>query len=224
MDSSPRRKPRQDGLRTRAALIAAAQELFGQSGIDAPLDTIARRAGVANATLYRHFPQRVDLIVEVLILALRRGEIALAEGSRQANKWQGFTAYLTWIFAEQVHNRAYMGGLRAVPTGTNAEIDELRNATVAGLEQLIDGAKHEGSFRADRWTEDVFLFMALNEQMARTGLQDLETGSNRFLELCLGALSSPEPGGPSASTEPDAVLVLRRTLGHEIAGLPYGGN
>jgi len=31
------------------------------NGADAPLDDIARRAGVGIGTLYRHFPTRVDL-------------------------------------------------------------------------------------------------------------------------------------------------------------------
>lgn len=45
----------------RRALIAAAAEVFGELGVDAPLSTVARRAGVGQGTLYRHFPDRVSL-------------------------------------------------------------------------------------------------------------------------------------------------------------------
>ena len=42
----------------RAALIAAAREIFAEQGVDAPLSAIAKRAGVGQGSLYRHFPTR----------------------------------------------------------------------------------------------------------------------------------------------------------------------
>src|SRR5437762_2476441 len=53
---------RSDAARNRASLVVAAREVFGERGLDAPLDEIARRAGVGNATLYRRFPTRQGLI------------------------------------------------------------------------------------------------------------------------------------------------------------------
>jgi hypothetical protein len=46
---------RADALRNRERIVAAARDAFIAYGADAPLDEIARRAGVGNATLYRHF-------------------------------------------------------------------------------------------------------------------------------------------------------------------------
>lgn len=64
--ASPRRRaPRVDAERNQAALLAAARDLFDERGPQVPLDEIARTAGVANATLYRHFPTRTELIVAV---------------------------------------------------------------------------------------------------------------------------------------------------------------
>lgn len=56
---------RADAVRNVQALIEAASELFAEQGLDVPLDEVARRAGVGNATLYRNFPTRADLIVAV---------------------------------------------------------------------------------------------------------------------------------------------------------------
>ncbi|MEO3807609.1 helix-turn-helix domain-containing protein [Sphaerisporangium sp. B11E5] len=56
---------RADATRNAALLLAAARELFDEHGPEVPLDDIARHAGVANATLYRHFPTRGDLLVAV---------------------------------------------------------------------------------------------------------------------------------------------------------------
>ncbi len=49
-----------------AALLSAAAEVFATSGVDAPVRKIAERAGVGLGTVYRHFPQRSDLIVAVM--------------------------------------------------------------------------------------------------------------------------------------------------------------
>ncbi|MEU6559916.1 TetR/AcrR family transcriptional regulator [Nocardia nova] len=49
----------------RAALLAAAREVFAEYGADAPLRLIAQRAGVGKGSLYRHFPTRSAVIVAV---------------------------------------------------------------------------------------------------------------------------------------------------------------
>jgi AcrR family transcriptional regulator len=53
---------RSDGRRNREAILAAALEALTESP-DASLNAIAKRAGVANATLYRHFPTREELVL-----------------------------------------------------------------------------------------------------------------------------------------------------------------
>lgn len=56
---------RADAKRNIDALLEAALAVFATSGVDAPVREIAVRAGVGVGTLYRHFPQRSDLIVAV---------------------------------------------------------------------------------------------------------------------------------------------------------------
>jgi len=62
----PPRRMRADAQRNVDALLEAAKALFATSGVDAPPKAIADRAGVGVGTLYRHFPQRADLVVAVL--------------------------------------------------------------------------------------------------------------------------------------------------------------
>lgn len=57
--------PRADAQRNIDALLAAAKEEFADSGVDVSVRTIAARAGVGTATLYRHFPTRASLISAV---------------------------------------------------------------------------------------------------------------------------------------------------------------
>jgi AcrR family transcriptional regulator len=68
---------RADAQRNLATVLQAAKEVFAESGVDAPVRTIAARAGVGVGTLYRHFPQRSDLVAAVF----RREVDACAEAA-----------------------------------------------------------------------------------------------------------------------------------------------
>ncbi len=59
------RRLRADARRNIDALLEAAKAVFLASGVDAPVREIAEKAGVGIGTIYRHFPQRSDLIVGV---------------------------------------------------------------------------------------------------------------------------------------------------------------
>ena len=61
----PRGPRHADARRNRELLLVAAKEVCSERGPDASLDEVARRAGVASATLYRHFPDRRELLVAV---------------------------------------------------------------------------------------------------------------------------------------------------------------
>ena len=90
---------RADAARNREKLLAAATRLFGERGLDVPMEHIARRAEVSIGTLYAHFPTR-DAFFEAIfperLAALETlGEKALAE----PDPWQGFVGYLEGVFA-----------------------------------------------------------------------------------------------------------------------------
>ncbi|MFF3492098.1 TetR family transcriptional regulator [Streptomyces sp. NPDC002795] len=75
----PANQGRRVAARNRAALIAAAREVFAEQGLNAPLSTVARRAGVGQGSLYRHFADRVALASAVLDENVRQIETAAAE-------------------------------------------------------------------------------------------------------------------------------------------------
>src|SRR6201984_2693488 len=68
-DTHPRgprvRHLRADAQRNLDVLLQSAMAVFATSGVDAPVRQIAEKAGVGIGTVYRHFPQRSDLIVHV---------------------------------------------------------------------------------------------------------------------------------------------------------------
>jgi AcrR family transcriptional regulator len=207
-------------VRNRSALIAAARELFGRRGLNVPLDDIAKQAGVSNATLYRHFPGRGALLAEVVVSSLHRHDVALAVALDQPSGWDGLVSFLEFLFGEQVAEVEHLGALRAIPAGENADVDRLRTHTLEGFIELIRRAKDEGSFRADRYAEDLYLMLFVNEQLAHLGETPQRAASGRLLELTLAAVTTRADPVIDAAPVPDEIMTLRHTLGHDLAGLP----
>ena len=64
-EGSPERRVRADAQRNIDTLLETAKAVFAVSGVDAPMREIAAKAGVGVGTIYRHFPQRADLVAAV---------------------------------------------------------------------------------------------------------------------------------------------------------------
>src|ERR687888_1633161 len=88
------RARRADAQRNVERLIAAAREAFAENGPNAPLDDIARAAGVGAGTLYRHFPTRLALFEAVYRDNVER---LCAEGERLAATEPPAEALVDWL-------------------------------------------------------------------------------------------------------------------------------
>src|SRR5262245_66017649 len=102
---------RADARRNYERLLAQAKIAFAEFGVEASLDEIARRAGVASGTLYRHFPTRLDLIEAVL--AEQIAEL-VDLGRRLLTVEDEFDALSTWLRAALRHGLTYRGLSAAV--------------------------------------------------------------------------------------------------------------
>src|SRR3954452_6185705 len=92
---SSRRGLRADAHRNRQHLLAAARDVFVEQGADAPLDEIARRAGVGIATLYRRFPERAALIRAVVVDVLQAvGDEARRALDEEPDTFQALARYM----------------------------------------------------------------------------------------------------------------------------------
>ncbi|WP_144710381.1 TetR/AcrR family transcriptional regulator [Curtobacterium pusillum] len=85
---------RADAQRNRDAILLAARTCFEAEGINAPTDVIAVRAGVGNATLYRNFPTRDDLLSAVVEESID----ALLEESERLDGLDAVAALREWMF------------------------------------------------------------------------------------------------------------------------------
>lgn len=150
---------RRDALRNRELLTQKAREVFAEQGLDAPLDVIARRAGVGNATLYRHFPTRAALVDEVFRDALTETMAAGARARTAEDAWTGLTRYLHTVFSTLAADRGTNDLMTTNLEGvTSLEAVHAHNhVTIA---DLLRRGQAQGTVRTDLTTEDVLLALA----------------------------------------------------------------
>ncbi|MGW0845538.1 TetR/AcrR family transcriptional regulator [Streptomyces sp. NPDC002787] len=188
---------RRDAQRNRELLVAAAHEVFTEQGLDAPLDVIARRAGVGNATLYRHFPTRAALIDAVFHDQLT-DTMAVGERVRDApDAWSGLNEYLGAVFgtlsADRGTNDLMTTHVRGV--GVLEAVHEHNRRT---LDHLLGRGRDEGTVRPDVTTEDVlFALAALGRAVPALTTATTPDAWRRPLALLLDSLRTPQrPGTP----------------------------
>ncbi len=81
---------RRDAQRNRDAILAAASQVFSDRGLEAPLEEIARHAGVGIGTLYRRFPSRVELLDAVLADTVQANIEVAEQALAMQDPWEGF--------------------------------------------------------------------------------------------------------------------------------------
>src|SRR4051794_8967376 len=96
---------RADAARNRQAIVDAARAVFAEQGLDASLDEIAKKAGTGNATLYRRFPTRSDLVVAVFADRMVEHRDAVHAALADPDPWHGFVAYIRAAAAMQTRDR-----------------------------------------------------------------------------------------------------------------------
>ncbi|MFJ3436796.1 TetR family transcriptional regulator [Streptomyces cyaneofuscatus] len=152
------RRPANDGpkaaARNRAALIAAAREIYAEHGLGAPLSGIARRAGVGQGVLYRHFPDRAAVANAVLEENVREVEQAAAASGATLS---GVLGVLTWHLTESA---AFIGLLHADRTddrtdGVHAHASALSERVARSLRGHLTGGHRLGG------SDDLMLAVAM---------------------------------------------------------------
>jgi len=165
----PARARRSDARDNHALLLAAAKAVFAESGPDAPLDRIARRARIGNATMYRHFPSRRELVIAVYadeVASLTSGaRLDAADPGAELFAWLG-------LFVEHVRDKRDLALSLTTPAGDHetlfARWHETMHETAAAL---VDRAKAAGAVTPDVDPLDVLLLctgIALANAPART--------------------------------------------------------
>ncbi|WP_438487496.1 TetR/AcrR family transcriptional regulator [Streptomyces sp. S186] len=192
---------RADAVRNRERIIAAARETMVEFGAEVSFDEIARRAGVGNATLYRHFADRHELIHHVTLSVMSRiadrAERALAEEP------DAFTALRRFVH-DAVEER--IGALCSLLSDgidpAHPDLLAARERLDAAVLAVMGAARDSGRLRTDIAVGD--LMVALT-QLTRPlpgwgsslraesggGCPDFDQFVHRHLQLFLDGLQAP---------------------------------
>ncbi|GAA1879756.1 TetR/AcrR family transcriptional regulator [Streptantibioticus ferralitis] len=153
---------RADARRNRRQILAAAREVFAEHGIDAPMATVARRAGVGVATLYRRFPTRDDLVRAAFAHQMETCARALTEAVDNPDPWLGFQRLVETVCALQSEERGFPAAfVTAFPDAANDHAP-VRARAEQEFATLVRRAQAAGALRPDFHPSDLAVVLLAN--------------------------------------------------------------
>jgi AcrR family transcriptional regulator len=148
---------RADARRNREKVLAAARAVFAESGVDAQMDDVARRADVGVGTVYRHFPTKDALITALTdelfdVIAAHARELAELD-----DPWEAFLQTMWFSGEKTAGDRAFaeiLGAAQGIPRSCPGKED-----LIATVGELMRRSIEAGKMRPDVMTEDISLLM-----------------------------------------------------------------
>jgi AcrR family transcriptional regulator len=191
--------------------VETARVLFGQRGLNAPLDEIARVAGIGNATLYRHFPSRCALVGAVFAETLRRVNQAAEQALNNPDPWDGFAGHVRFLCRLQAADRGLADLLTTQMHGV-PQLERLRERAYQDFVRVADRAKACGALRPDFVPEDLVLLLMANAGLVHRTSDTAPTAWRRFADLALDGLRTA--AATPAARPPGRAAIQRAMVEH----------
>ncbi len=156
------RPKRADAVRNLGKILQAAQDQITERGPEASMQHIAKAAGVAVGTLYRHFPTKTDLVGAVL--AGYVGDIAedaeavLQRARDGASPMAEITGFLQRVTESTAKNHAVKAAAAGLGVSGHGD-DEAEGRAAAALAELIELARNGGQIDPSVTVADIYLLM-----------------------------------------------------------------
>ncbi|WP_261565224.1 TetR/AcrR family transcriptional regulator [Frankia gtarii] len=170
---------RSDAAANRAKILEVARAAFADEGLEISMEEIARRAGLAPATLYRRFPTKEALaaaaFAEQLAACAHVLDVALAD----PDPWRGFCRFILKLCTQQHRDRRFLSAFTAAfPHRTEFEI--FRQRAHEQFAQLVRRAQETGSLRHDFDPADLSLILLASGGI-NAGTREMTTAASRRL-------------------------------------------
>ena len=188
---------RADAARNAERILRAARDVYGELGPDAPIEAIARRAGVGQRTLYRRFPTKGDLISAALDQSIAEDLTPAIEEARHADDpMHGLTQLIEAAISRGAREHNLLTAARRAGSLT----PDISTSLYEALNDLAWRGQQAGLVRADLVADDLPRLIA----MLHSVLFTMESGSDgwrRYVALILDAIaaSDREPLPPAAA-------------------------
>ncbi|GAA1007394.1 hypothetical protein Aple_018210 [Acrocarpospora pleiomorpha] len=179
---------RRDARENLERLTAAAVKVFLAQGFCAPLEEVARAAGVSIGTLYNRFGTRealIDAVVPV-IAADRTGKLA-AEAQAQPDSWSRFRFYVTRLLELQAASPP-VDDIMARRYPGSQELTNQCDHALAHATRFIEAAQADGRLRGDFRIADLTAMFLANSGILRAATTVEDDAWRRHLEFVLDGL------------------------------------
>ncbi len=177
---------RRDAQLRHVQLLAAARREFAARGVDASLERIARDAGVAIGTLYRHFPTRMDLLIAAFEPRLEEFLAGADEAMTIEDPWDGFVVYLENLFRVQAGDRGFNDFLSRRFPGS-PETERIHDQMCRQIEVVLARAQDAGRARPDITQADIVNLIWSNGRLIDATSTTAPNAWRRHLALMLDA-------------------------------------
>lgn len=204
---------RADARRNIEKLKAAAVEVFREKGLHAPLEEIAKRAGVSTGTLYNRFGSREALIDAVMPdLAQDTLDKVVEKALAATDPWEGFAGYVVDVCHVQasdpalndVISRRYAAEQLAVVCAVTEDRER----------QIIGRAQRAGVLRPDFTREDMLFVWWSTAMLVRNTADAAPEAWRRSIGFLLDGLRAEAAHPlPVAALTPGQVDEVMRELG-----------
>jgi AcrR family transcriptional regulator len=173
---------RADAARNLELILEAAEEAFAEKGHEACVADIATRAGVGQATIFRRFETKDDLIAAVFARKIEQFAAAAESAQRKRRAWDGLMEFMATATELHRRDRGFFQSM-AQQLMQDEQIVERKQEAMAAVNVLIERAKTEGDLRADIGPEDIPAFCCAAAQAASMGSSQGARAAKRYLAV-----------------------------------------
>ncbi len=155
VDAAEERPMRADARRNRELLVTAARQVFSTQGAGASMEAIAKEAGVGVGTLYRHFPNRLDLVEAVYETDVEELWVTAQQVAADLEPWPAVEAFFDAFLRYARTKKTLMSELHQAFEKNPDLRSRARGLIESSFDLVVDRAKDAGAVRDDIDGSDV---------------------------------------------------------------------
>ena len=193
---------RADAARNRERIISAAMEVFAERGLEASTAEIASRAGVGEATLFRRFPTKDDLVTAIVAVMLEEAAAIASSCLEEDDPWRGVERFL-YEMAERASQDHGISDANKERCMASQALAGDRRRVLDLTAQLVKRAQGAGVLRDDVAGQDLMFLMGAVASVSEVPFPGLRGDLwKRYLGIVLDGLrpacaSKLRPGPPA---------------------------
>ena len=167
------KQPRADAVRNRARILQVAHDVFAAEGPEAPVEEIARRAGVGMGTVYRHFPTKEALLLAIVTEGIDR-LILWTRELVENDPENALYRFLEGIIEQGAVDQSLAGALANSGIDIDAELPDRHRAFRDALDDLVSQGQRAGAVRGDMDGSDLKALIVGLQAMRQYGGAQLD--------------------------------------------------